>query len=124
LDKYHAVLDFHNKTFACLDDEGKESTLQGIPRPISIREILALQLERCLSKGCKLYAAHVEETTKTKGSSLEYFSVLQEFEDDKEIPGLSSKRDIYFSIDLVPKVISVSNIPYKMSTTELKGLQM
>ena len=44
LDKHHAVLDFHNKTFTCLHGNGKQSTVRGVPRPISIREISALRL--------------------------------------------------------------------------------
>jgi predicted aspartyl protease len=109
LDKHHVVLDCHNKTFTCLDEEGKQSTVKGIPRPISIREISALQLKRCFRKGCQLYATHVEEPEKTKGPSLEYFSVLQEFEDVfQEIPGFPPKREIYFSIDLVPGASPVS----------------
>jgi hypothetical protein len=125
LDKHHVVLDCHNKTFTCLDEEGKQSIVKGIPRPISIREISALQLKRCFRKGCQLYATHVEEPENTKGPSLEYFSVLQEFEDVfQEIPGLPPKRDIDFSIDLVPGVSPVSKTPYRMSTPELKELQM
>jgi hypothetical protein len=81
LDKHHFVLDFHNKTFTCLDEEGKQNIVQGIPRPISIRDISTLQLKRCFRKGCQLYAAHVEDLDKRKGPSLEYFVVLQEFED-------------------------------------------
>jgi hypothetical protein len=125
LDKHHVVLDCHNKTFTCLDEEGKQSTVKGIPRPISIREISALQLKRCFRKGCQLYAAHVEEPEKTKGPSLEYFSVLQEFEYVfQEIPGFPPKREIDFSIDLVPGASPVSKTPYIMSTPELKELQM
>jgi hypothetical protein len=72
-----------------------------------------------------LYAAHVEELVDTKGPSLEYLSVLQEFEDVfQEIPGLPPRREIYFSIDLIPGVALVSKTPYKMSTPELKELQM
>jgi hypothetical protein len=82
LDKHHAVLYCHKyKTFACLDEEGKHSTVKGIPRSISIREISALQLKRHFMKGCQLYATHVEEPENTKGTSLGDFSVLQEFED-------------------------------------------
>jgi hypothetical protein len=125
LDKHHVVLDCHNKTFTCLDEEGKQSIVKGIPRPISIRDISALQLKRCFRKGCQLYAAHVEEPEKTKGPSLEDFSVLQEFEDVfQEIPGFPPKREIDFSIDLVPGVSPVSKTPYIMSTPELKELQM
>jgi hypothetical protein len=105
LDKHHVVLDFHSKTFTCLDGDGKQSTVKGVPRPISIREIPSLQLKRCFRKGCQLYAAHVEETKNAKGPSLEDFSVLQEFEDVfQEIPGLPPRREIDFSIDLVPKL--------------------
>ena len=39
LGKHHAVLDCHNKTFTCIDGDGKHSTVKGVPRPISIREI-------------------------------------------------------------------------------------
>jgi hypothetical protein len=35
-------MDCHNKTFTCLDEEGKKSTVKGIPRPISIRDISSL----------------------------------------------------------------------------------
>jgi hypothetical protein len=43
LDKHHVVLDFHSKTFTCLDGDGKHSTMKGVPRPISI-EISLIQL--------------------------------------------------------------------------------
>jgi hypothetical protein len=105
------------KTFTCLDEYGKHRTMKGVPRPISIREISALQLERCFRKGCQLYATHVEETKNTKGPSIEEFSVLQEFEDVfQEIPRFPPKREIHFSIDLVPGDAPISKEPYKMST--------
>jgi hypothetical protein len=37
LDKHHVFLDCRNKTFTCLDGDGKESIVKGVPRPISIR---------------------------------------------------------------------------------------
>jgi hypothetical protein len=42
----------------------------------------------------------------------------------KEVPGLPPKRDIDFSINLMPGATPVSKTPYKMSTPELKKLQM
>jgi hypothetical protein len=71
LEKHHAFLDCHNKTFTCLDEEGKHNTVKGIPIPISIREISALQLKRCFRKGFQLYATHVNDLENTKGPSLE-----------------------------------------------------
>jgi hypothetical protein len=47
--------------------------------------------------------------------------VLQEFEDVfQEILRLPPKREIDFSIDLVPGDSSVSKTPYRMNTPELK----
>jgi hypothetical protein len=42
----------------------------------------------------------------------------------KEIPGLPPKGDIDFSINLMPIAAPVSRTPYRMSTPELKELQM
>ena len=42
LDQHHALLDCHNKSFTCLDEEGKLRKVQGIPRVVTIREISAL----------------------------------------------------------------------------------
>ena len=50
-DQDHVVLEFHKKTFTCLDEERKHITVKGISRPISIGEISSLQLKRCFRKG-------------------------------------------------------------------------
>ena len=66
----------------------------------------------------------MEETPKDKVSNIEDFVVLKEFEDVfKEMSRLPPKRDIDFSIKLMPRVAPVSNTPYRMSTPELKELQ-
>jgi hypothetical protein len=53
----------------------------------------------------------MEEPTKRKGPSLEYFLVLQEYEDVfGEISSLPPQRDIDFSIDLIPRFVLVSKI--------------
>jgi hypothetical protein len=71
LDKNRVVLYCLRKTFTCLYGDGKQSTMKGVPRPISIREISSLQLKRCFRKGCQLYTAHVEDKYNRKGPILE-----------------------------------------------------
>jgi hypothetical protein len=59
----------------------------------------------------------MEEATKDKLESIEDHPVLRDFEDFfKEILGLPPKRDIDFSIDLVPGATSMSKTPYIMGT--------
>jgi hypothetical protein len=125
LDQHHAILDCRNKTFTCLDEEGNQRVVQGIPRVVTVREISAMQLKKCYRKGCQLFAAHVGETPKDKVSSIEDHEVLKEFEYVfQEVPGLPPKRDIDFSVNLMPGAAPVSKAPYRMSAPELKELQL
>jgi hypothetical protein len=65
------------------------------------------------------------ETPKDKVPNLEDYAVLEDFEDVfKEVPRLPPRRDIDFSINLMPRAALVSKNPYKMSTPYLKELQM
>jgi hypothetical protein len=67
----------------------------------------------------------MEETPKDKVPNLEDHAFLEEFEDVlKEVLGLPPKRDIDFSINLMPGAAPVSKTPYIMSTPELKELKM
>jgi hypothetical protein len=67
----------------------------------------------------------MEETPKDKVLNLEDHALLEEFEYViKEVPGLPPKRDIDFSINLMPREALVSKTPYIMCTPELKELKM
>jgi hypothetical protein len=125
LDQHHALLDCRNKRFTCLNEEENQVTIQGIPKAVTVREISAMQLKKCYRKGCQLFAARVEEVFQDVVSNLEYHRVLKEFEDVfQEMPGLPPKRDIDFSINLMPGAAPVSKATYRMSTPELKELQL
>jgi hypothetical protein len=116
---------FRNKRFTCLDEEGNQVTVRGIPRAVVVREISAMQLKKCYQKGCQLFAARVEEVFQNMVLNMEDHRVLKEFEDVfHEVPGLPPKRDIDFSINLMPGAAPISKSPYRMSTPELKELQL
>jgi hypothetical protein len=67
----------------------------------------------------------VGETPKDKVSSIEDHEVLKEFKDVfQEVIGLPLKRDINFSINLMPGAGPMSKAPYRISTPELKELQL
>jgi hypothetical protein len=67
----------------------------------------------------------VEEASQDVVSNLEDPEVLKEFKDVfQEVPGLPLKRDIGFSINLMLGAAPVSKAPYRMSTPELKELQL
>ena len=67
----------------------------------------------------------MEEAPKDKVPNMEDHAVLKYFEDVfKEILGLPPKRDIDFSINLMLGEAPILKTPYRMSTLELKELQM
>jgi hypothetical protein len=67
----------------------------------------------------------VLNSTKGKELKAEYHPVLWEFKDvfPEEVPGLPPKRDIDFSIDLVPGAVPTSKVPYRMSTPRIGGAE-
>jgi hypothetical protein len=92
---------------------------------VAIREISAMELKKFYRKGCQLFATQVEEVFQYVVSNLENHRVLKEFKDVfQDVPGLPPKRDIDFSINLMPGAAPVSKAPYRMSTPELKEFQL
>ena len=126
LEAHKVKLDCYNKTFECLDEEGNLRVVKGIPKVISIRQSLAMQLKKFSRKGCRVYATHVLEATKNETPRLEDFHVLQELWDvfPYEIPRLPPKRDIDFIFELVLEAAPVSKTPYRISTLEMPEIKM
>ena len=42
LDAHRVKLDYYNKTFECMDEEGNPVVVKGIPKVISVRHVLAM----------------------------------------------------------------------------------
>ena len=107
LEWHKVVLDCYTKILSYKDDFGTIRTSQGIPKPVLVRQVLAMQLKKCIRKGCQVYAIQVmnlfEKEDKPK---LEDFAVLSEFRDMfvDEIPELPCRREIVVSPRLSPAV--------------------
>jgi len=48
LEKHKAVLDCYKKTLNYKDDCDTTRTTQGIPKPVSVRQVSAMQLKKCM----------------------------------------------------------------------------
>jgi hypothetical protein len=100
-----------------LDEEGNRKAVQGIPRTIIVREISTMKLKKCYRKGFQIFSSHMDEAPKDKVPKSKDHVVLKYFEDVfKEILGPPPKRDISFSINLMPGESPISKTPYRMST--------
>jgi hypothetical protein len=127
LSTHEAKIDCRKKLIHCLDDLGKPNTILGIQRPISLQMISAMQLKRCMRKGCQLLAVSINDLMEKEDKEiiLEH-PLLKEFADvfPTEIPGMPPKRDIDFRIELVPGAEPISKAPYRMTTQELSELKI
>eukprot|EP00253_Pinus_taeda_P017231 PITA_17231 len=127
LEKHWSLVDCKTKVIYYRDQQGNSKEMQGIRRPVQVRPITANQLVKCVRKGCQVYAIQVGYVnSKDKSASLNNIPVIQEFTDvfPEEIPGLPPRRNIDFTIELVPGAAPVSRAPYRMSVPELTELKM
>eukprot|EP00253_Pinus_taeda_P028992 PITA_28992 len=127
LEKHWSLVNCKTKTIYYKDDLGQQQELQGIKHPVQIRPITASQLAKCLRKKCQIYAIQVGYANqKDKVSAIDSILIVQEFVDvfPEEVPGLPPKRDIDFTIELIPGAAPVSRAPYQMSVPELTELKM
>jgi hypothetical protein len=126
LGSYKTKLDCYHKTLECVNEEGRKTTLQRIQKPVSVRQISALQMKKYCRKGCSLYAIQVLESVENDKPNLGDQPILREYKDvfPKEVPGLPPRRDINFSIELTLGAVPTSRTPYRMSMPELIELKL
>jgi hypothetical protein len=105
LERHKAVLDCYKKALHYKDGCDTTRTAQGIPKPVSVRQVTTMQFKKCMGKGCQVYAIQIKNLLEKEDKpKLEDFVVLREFRDMfvDEIPELPPRREIDFSIDLLP----------------------
>ena len=101
-------------------------TLQGIQKPVLVRQISTLQMKKYCRKGCPLYAIHVLEFVEDQKLNVEDHPILREYRYvfPEEVSGLPLRRDIDFSIELAPGAVPTYRTPYRMSTPNLIELKL
>ena len=117
LKQHRVILNCYDKTFTCINNDGKPISVKGVPRKTTIRHISALQLKRVVRKGCKAYAITITDQkslNKIDKLKLEEIPILREYVDvfPEEILGLPPKMELDFTIELVPSAVPSSNAPY------------
>jgi hypothetical protein len=124
LESHQAILDCYNKTVLIKNDQGETKVIKGIRRDVTLRLISAKKVNKCMRKGCKIYAVEMVPTNEKSSDKLH--PLLSEFADvfPPELPGLPPVREIDFSITLKPEVEPISKTPYRMTVPELNELSI
>jgi hypothetical protein len=127
IEKHKVILNCYDNSLTYRDENNTVRTIQGIRKPVSVRKISAMQFKKCMNKGCQIYVIQVTNLLEKEDKpSLEDFTVLREFRDlfVDEIPELPPRREMDFSIDLLPRSAPISKAPYRMSLPELTELKI
>ena len=70
------MLNYFDKTFTCIDNNGNNIKVKGIPRKVTIWEISSFQMKISVRKGCKVFVVYImndkENDIKPK---LEYITI-------------------------------------------------
>ena len=61
LEKHIVVLNCFEKTFTCLDEKWETIIVKRIPRKVSVRQILSLQMKKFVCKGCQVFGCICNE---------------------------------------------------------------
>jgi hypothetical protein len=59
LEQHKSILDCYTKILSYKDNFGTVRRAQGIPKPVSVRQVSTMQLKKCIRKGCQVYAIQV-----------------------------------------------------------------
>ena len=80
-----------------------------------------MEAKRCLQKGYPAYLTYVINKD-IQEAKLDTIPIVTEFPKvfPEELVGLPSKRELEFTIDLIPSSAPISQAPYRMAPLELK----
>ncbi|XP_074297951.1 uncharacterized protein LOC141628754 [Silene latifolia] len=124
LGKYEAKIDCRQKRVSLKGPKGTKVSYRGFVVMPKMKLIALMTLKSCLRKKCPFILCHIWDTRVEEPSSID-IPVVSEFGDvfSDEIPGLSPKRDIDFSVELKPGTGPISKAPYRIGPKELEELK-
>ena len=125
LESHEAILNSKMQRLSLIDDKGQRCVIVGQNQGFSLRFISSLKLWKSMHKVCNLYAI-LSLNDKGVVQGLENLLVVQSSADIflEESPGISSERELEFTIDLKLGTEPIAGTPYRMSIPELHELKM
>ena len=123
LSRHQVVVDCRMKRVTLRTSSGEEVTFIGERSNHLSNVISATRL--MVQKGCEAYLAYVVDTERVKPSSSD-IPIVCDYSDVflQELPRLPPRREIEFTIDIVPSAAPTSITPYRMASVELKELKL
>ncbi|XP_021722872.1 uncharacterized protein LOC110690361 [Chenopodium quinoa] len=126
LSLYKAKIDCELQRVHLSDPLGKTVSYRRFGEPKGIRIISSLKVKKLVSKGYPLYCCCVQDLSKGDNRKIEDVPIVNEFLDvfPDETSGMPPKREVEFTIDLIPGATPISKAPYRMAPAEMSELKV
>ncbi|XP_021743002.1 uncharacterized protein LOC110709095 [Chenopodium quinoa] len=126
LDTYKDKIDCEMQKIHLRSPLGNIVSYSRFGKPKGIKIISAMKLSKLVSKGYPLFFCCVQELEKSNKVNVKDMPIVNDFLDvfPKEILGLPPKRELEFTIDLVPGTTPISKAPYRMAPAEMGELKV
>ena len=121
LASYHAFVDCFGKKVIFSIPGQLEFSFEGKHADRPLRMISTLQASSLLLKDCQGFLAYV--VSDENDLKLEDIPVVRDFPYANDLLGLPPKKEVEFTIDLVPGTTLIFKTPYKMAPVEIKELK-
>ena len=120
---HHALLDYFAKRVTFHIPGQPNFFFEGSSSDTLVQLILVMKAQSLHKKGYQGYLTYV--VGNDKDLKLDDIPIVRDYPDvfPKELPGLPPKREVEFTIKLVPGITPISKAPYRMAPLELKELK-
>ncbi|XP_021735641.1 probable serine/threonine-protein kinase irlF [Chenopodium quinoa] len=125
LSLYKAKIDCEMQRVKLSDLLGKIVSYRQLGNPKGFGIIPAMKVKKLVNKGCPLYFCCFQDLSMSESRRMKDVPIVNEFLDvfPEEISGMPPKREVEFTIDLVPGAAPISKAPYRMAPVEMSELK-
>ena len=126
LGRYKAVIDCEGQSVTLSGPRGEKFKYRKFPKGPKVKKIVSsLEARKLIKRGQPWFLCSISKVEVRK-VRIDDIPVVRDFKDvfPKELPGMPPKRDVDFSIDLVPRTEPISKAPYRMAPKEMEELKV
>ena len=120
---HQALVDYFAKRVTFHISGQPKFCFEGSSSDTPVQLISVMKAQFLLKKGYQGYLAYIVENY--KDAKLDDIPIVRDYPDifSDELPGLPPKREVEFTIELVPGRTPILKAPYRMAPLELKELK-
>ncbi|XP_042401509.1 uncharacterized protein LOC121991588 [Zingiber officinale] len=120
-----ASIDFRRRSVSVRPPRGEPFIFEATRNKKRLHLISCISARKLMMKGCQGVLANVILIPDAVGHKVEDVEVVREFPNvfPEDVSGIPPKREVEFSIELIPGTVPISKAPYRLAPAEMKELK-